>query len=105
MSSIQAYQATLSPACLAKLAEGLVRANAKNALFEPVLLACYLEDKMKTIRLLVTLKFVSKAKNAQTLSAYPFDSRKEDPLKTFMFVRDLTEDLTVEQTEIFNQEW
>jgi len=104
MSSIDSYKVMLG-GDVDKYVEGVARCNAKNALFESVLLDHYLEDFAKTTRLLVSLKLVSRAKNAQALQAYPLRERGENPIQTFMFVQELTSEMTVEQTEAFQSAW
>ena len=104
MSSIDSYKVMLG-GDVDKYVEGVARCNVKNALFESVLLDHYLEDFAKTVRLLVSLKLVTRAKNAQALQAYPLRERGENPIQTFMFVQELTSEMTVEQTEAFQSAW
>jgi hypothetical protein len=104
MSSIDSYKMMLG-GDVDKYVEGVARCSAKNALFETVLLDHYLEDMAKTVRLLVTMKLVSRAKNAQALVAYPLRERGENPIRTFLFVQELTSEMTMEQTEVFQSAW
>lgn len=105
MICVQSYKSSLCTESLTKYTEGVNLLNATNALFESVILEHYLEDMVKTIRLLVTLQLVSRAQNARALGAYPLREREIHPIQTFLFLRELTEDFTMEQTEEFQRAW
>ena len=105
MSAVANYIAQLSPIDREIVKSKLEHLKEKRPLLETVLLELYIRDSARMIQSMIKTRVITKSENAAAIFRVKAKHRDMSSSSVFMFIEDVTRDMTESQIRVVEQWW